>query len=136
MQKKHGLLIAGSVTLCLMFPSAGFSMDTEYLDAVKKDYAEFSSGSFEALPDSSWMPSATTFSADGTASLESFNDFLLKRFPGTYILYAKLPEAQQTEVWQDYVNTGNLGAIRSNIFSLRRSTRFSSRRQAITNLPD
>ena len=69
------------------------------------------------------MPSGEKARADGTDSLESFSQFLQKRFPGTYILFNKLDEKQKTEVWQDYVNTGDLGGIRSNIFSMRRKSR-------------
>ena len=123
-KKKTGNVTRGIITLCLFLPSIAFSaVDKDYLDAVKQDFAEFKTGEFKAPENSTWMPTGSKASVDGTDSLESFSNFLLKKFPGTYILYKKLNDHQKTSVWQDYVKTGDLGGIRSNIFSLRRSSR-------------
>lgn len=121
---KTGNLKKGIFALCLFLPSIVFGgVSQEYLDAVKLDFDEFKTGEFKAPVNSTWMPTGTKASVDGTDSLESFSQFLLKKFPGTYILYKKLDDKQKTTVWQDYVQTGDLGGIRSNIFSLRRSAR-------------
>ena len=116
------------VALSLFIPAiAVAAVEKEYIDAVKMDFEEFSTGSFNPPGSSSWLPNGTNASADGTDSLESFSKFLIKRYPGTYILFNKLPEVQKLQVLQDYVKTGDLGAIRSNIFSMRRKARGSSR---------
>ena len=126
---KTGNLNKTILSLCLFVPTVVFGgINQDYLDAVKLDFEEFSTGNFKAPENSAWMPTGTKASADGTDSLESFSAFLQKRFPGTFILYKKLDDSQQTTVWKDYVNTGDLGGIRSNIFSMRRSSRSNAKR--------
>lgn len=126
---KMGNLNKRLLSLCLFVPSIVFgSVNQEYVDAVKLDFEEFSTGTFKAPENSTWMPTGKKASVDGTDSLESFSQFLQKRFPGTFILYKKLDDSQKTAVWKDYVNTGDLGGIRSNIFSMRRSSRAKANR--------
>ena len=121
---KNGNIKKAFFAFCLLVPTLAIgAVNQEYLDAVKMDYDEFSTKSFTAPENSSWMPTGEKASVDGTDSLESFSQFLQKRFPGTYILFNKLDDKQKTEVWKDYVNTGDLGGIRSNIFSMRRQNR-------------
>ena len=116
------------VALFLLIPTMAFAaVEKDYIDAVKMDFEEFSTGSFNPPGNSSWLPNGTKASADGTDSLESFSKFLIKRYPGTYILFKKLPEAQKLQVMQDYVKNGDVGAIRSNIFSMIRKKRGPSR---------
>lgn len=95
----------------------------EYVEAVKLDVEEFSTKIWKEQPNSSWLPSGEKSSVDGSDTLESFNGFLQKRFPGSYILYKNLAPEDQKKVWQNYVNTGNLGGIRSDIYSFRRKNR-------------
>jgi hypothetical protein len=90
---------------------------------VKLDIGEFETKVWQEQPNSSWLPSAKKASVDGSDSLDSFSVYLQKRFPGSFILFKKLSPVDQNTVWQNYVNTGNLGGIRSDIYSLRRKSR-------------
>lgn len=98
----------------------------DYIEAVKLDVDEFQTKIFQEQPNSPWLPSGEKARVDGSDSLESFSDFLSKRFPGSFILFKKLEQSDQEKVWQNYVKTGDLGGIRSDIYTLRRN---SSRRR-------
>ena len=98
----------------------------DYIEAVKLDVDEFQTKIFQEQPNSPWLPSGEKARVDGSDSLESFSEFLSKRFPGSFILFKKLEQSDQEKVWQNYVKTGDLGGIRSDIYTLRRN---SSRRR-------
>ena len=93
----------------------------DYIEAVKLDINEFETKVFQEQPNSPWLPSGQKARVDGSDSLESFSDFLSKRFPGSFILFSKLEKADQEQVWKNYVKTGDLGGIRSDIYTLRRN---------------
>ncbi len=114
-------ILATLITLGITATSTAATPD--YIEAVKLDVEEFSTKVWKEQPNSSWLPSGEKSSVDGSDTLESFNGFLQKRFPGSFILYKKLPLEDQKKVWQNYVNTGNLGGIRSDIYSFRRKSR-------------
>lgn len=120
---------------CALAPWQVLALPDSYLDVVKADVEEFSSGAFVAPGDTAWTGGAEAGADDGTASLASFEDFLKNRFRGTYILFRGLSEAQKIQVWQDYVKTGDLGGIRSNIFAMRRVRGQQASRPSISNLP-
>ena len=121
--------------LGLFASSTAFSLDKSYIEAVKLDLDEFYSGAFRPPEKSAWLPVGAKASADGAGSLASFSSFVKKRFPGTFILFQRLSQEQQTQVWQEYVKTGNLGGIRSNIYALKQSRGYRKDRPSITNLP-
>ena len=103
--------------------SAGVSAaNPDYIEAVKVDVDEFHTKIFQEQPNSPWLPSGQKSRVDGSDSLESFSDFLSKRFPGSFILFSKLEKTDQEKVWQNYVKTGDLGGIRSDIYTLRRNS--------------
>ena len=108
------------------------ALDDAYLSAVKADLQEFTTGEF-AIGDNPWGQAASG-SADGTASLDDFSNFVKEKFRGTYILYSRLPTWKKTQIWQEYVNTGDLGGIRTNIYAAR-SNDSKPQRSSITNLP-
>jgi len=114
-------ILATLITLGITTISTAATPD--YIEAVKLDVEEFSTKVWTEQPNSSWLPSGEKSSVDGSDTLESFNGFLQKRFPGSYILYKKLSPEDQKKVWKNYVNTGNLGGIRSDIYSFRRKSR-------------
>ena len=114
-------ILATLITLGITTISTAATPD--YIEAVKLDVEEFSTKVWTEQPNSSWLPSGEKASVDGSDTLESFDGFLKKRFPGSYILYKKLTPEDQKKVWQNYVNTGNLGGIRSDIYSFRRKSR-------------
>ena len=116
-----GLILIALITLEIT--STAVAATPDYVEAVKLDIGEFHTKVWQDQPNSSWLPSGEKASVDGSDTLESFNGFLQKRFPGSYILYKKLNPGDQERVWKNYVNTGNLGGIRSDIYSLRRKSR-------------
>ncbi len=128
----HGLLVS------LAFTPVSQAASQAYLDAVLADYAEFSSGHFQASNDPAWTGKAPEVS-DGTASLADFGEFVKRQFRGTYILYSRLPEEQKRIIWQQYLKTGDLGGIRSNIYAARKHKKRTGKREthrsSITNLP-
>jgi hypothetical protein len=126
-------LLFAAAALC---GASATAMPDDYVAAVQADVAEFTNGQFSAPADSDWLGAGAAGAADdGSASLASFHDFLKQRFPGTHILFKGLQPAQQTEVWEDYVKTGDLGGIRTNIFAMRSGRRLQASGPAINNLP-
>ena len=71
----------------------------------------------------------------GTASLADFEEFVKTKFRGTYILFVRLPEWQKNQIWQEYLETGDLGGIRTNIYAARQGKSPTQKRDSITNLP-
>jgi len=128
--KPYGLL-----ALALLAGHAGISnaASSDYLAAVRADLQEFSSGEFTLPEDNPWLRKAQGAS-DGTASLADFETFVKSKFRGTYILFARLPEWKKTEIWQEYLSTGDLGGIRTNIYAARRSGD-SRPKRSLSNLP-
>ena len=122
-KKKIALRSILTTLIALGVPSITTAATPDYVEAVKLDIGEFQTKTWQEQPNSSWLPSGQKASVDGSDTLESFNGFLKKRFPGSFILYKKLSPADQEKVWKNYVNTGNLGGIRSDIYSFRRKSR-------------
>lgn len=121
MQKKYkGIKKIPLLLLTLSISTGAFSANPDYIEAVKLDINEFETKIFQEQPNSPWLPSGQKARVDGSDSLESFSDFLSKRFPGSYILFSKLEQTDQEQVWKNYVKTGDLGGIRSDIYKLRR----------------
>ena len=121
--------------LGLFWPVSAFPASEAYLAAVKADVTEFDTGEFRAPPQSEWTGSEEA-SGEGTATLKGFEDFLKGKFRGTYILYRGLDESARVRIWEDYVQSGDLGAVRTAIFSARsKRPRRSYRRSSIGNLP-
>lgn len=128
----------GGLLLLFSLVPLGHAASQAYIDAVKADYAEFANGSFQPPADLAWTGKALAVS-DGAASLADFGNFVKQKFRGTYILYSRLPESQKYAIWQEYLKTGDLGGIRSNIYAARkRKNRLKKPerpRSSITNLP-
>ena len=106
----------------------------EYLAAVKADVQEFKTGHFDAPADSHWLGEGEAPGAEIAGGLEGFNDFLRKQFPGTFILFQKLPDWKQKEIHQEYLATGDLGRLRTSIYSFKRDAASSSGR-GLRNVP-
>ena len=121
---------------CVWIQGTAFALPDDYVAAVEADVAEFTAGTFNAPPDSPWTVAGAAGNVDdGTADLASFESFLKRRFAGTYILFVRLNQYQKTRVWEDYVKTGDLGSVRSNIFAMRSGGSIQSASHATTNLP-
>lgn len=128
--KPHRLVIALSL---YALSCAAAAASSAYIEAVRADVNEFSGMRF-ALPESNTWQRSAAAENDGTASLDDFEKFVKSKFRGTYILFARLPEWKKTEIWEDYVSTGDLGGIRSNIYAARRSSANKPQR-TLSNLP-
>jgi hypothetical protein len=111
-----------SVFSFLNLPGA-LAVSQSYIDAVKLDMQEFETQTWTQSPDSEWFPSREESGADRSDSLESFSAFLEGRFPSSYFLFTKLSKDNQRLVWQNYIDTGNLGGVRSDIYSLWKQAR-------------
>ena len=121
MKKKYkGIQEIPVIFFTLIYSAGTFAANPDYIEAVKLDINEFETKIFQEQPNSPWLPSGEKARVDGSDSLESFSNFLSKRFPGSFILFSKLEKADQQQVWQNYVKTGDLGGIRSDIYTLRR----------------
>jgi hypothetical protein len=122
-------------TLLLALSQAGLAVEQSYLDAVMADYAEFTTGRYQPPGDLAWSGQAGE--SDGTLSLADFSAFVKRKFRGTYILFSRLPKSQKNAIWQEYLKTGDLGGIRSNIYAARRGGKLSKKRthSTLDNLP-
>jgi hypothetical protein len=101
---------------CLSSTSAA---DKEYLDAVEADVAEFTSKVFEISPESPWSVSTVANTSDDStqpSGLEDFSIFIKSKSPGSYIFYKKLTDEYKRRLQQDYLATGDLDRIKSDIF--------------------
>ncbi|MCU7915500.1 MAG: hypothetical protein KZQ65_06255 [Candidatus Thiodiazotropha sp. (ex Gloverina cf. vestifex)] len=102
---------------CLLF-DAVHAADSEYLSAVKADFAEFTSNDFEISPDSPWIGSTEEQPESGGAlkDVDGFSAFLQSKSPGSYIFYKKLPTDYKERLHRDYLATGDLDRIKDDIF--------------------
>lgn len=124
-----------AVCLALAIATPAYSVSAGYMDAVRADFDEFGSGSFQTPQDSDWLGQTEEGETDA-GSLAEFDAFVKKKFRGTYILYARLPTWKKTEIWEEYVKTGDLGGIRSNIYAARRAgKKRPAPSSSISNLP-
>jgi len=121
--------------LILTFAGTLHAADTSYIAAVKADLAEFKTGAFTLSESNAWQRSQQASESDGTASLADFETFVKRKFRGTYILFTRLPDWKKNQIWQDYVSTGDLGGIRSNIYAARSKKDTTSQRSSLSNLP-
>lgn len=124
--------LAGCLAL-LPFTSMLHASSDNYVDAVRADLDEFNGKTFSLSQDNAWT--GMVGENDGTASLADFETFVKSKFRGTYILFARLPEWKKNEIWQQYVSTGDLGGIRSDIYAARKGRSSAKRRESLTNLP-
>jgi hypothetical protein len=99
----------------LLIPSTVLAVSQSYIEAVKLDMQESETKTWQQPSDSEWFPSGEE---SGTDSMDSFQTFLQTRFPSSYLLFKKLDEGSQQQVWKNYIKTGNLGGIRSDVYSL------------------
>ncbi|MCU7798063.1 MAG: hypothetical protein KZQ73_14885 [Candidatus Thiodiazotropha sp. (ex Semelilucina semeliformis)] len=102
---------------CLQFDAVQ-AADSDYLSAVKADFAEFTSSVFEISPDSPWIGSIEDQPESGGAlkDVEGFSVFLQSKSPGSYIFYKKLPTDYKERLHRDYLATGDLDRIKDDIF--------------------
>ena len=121
-KKNKGIHKIPLIFFTFSLSTAVSAANPDYIEAVKVDVNEFHTKIFQEQPNSPWLPSGQKSRVDGSDSLESFSDFLSKRFPGSFILFSKLEKTDQETVWQNYVKTGDLGGIRSDIYTLRRNS--------------
>ena len=110
-------------TFLVLIPSSVFAVSKSYIEAVKLDMSEFETKTWKEQPDSKWFPSIQNSSAGRSDSVASFKAFLQDRLPGSYLLFNKLYASDQNQVWRSYKNTGDLGGIRSDIYSLWKQAR-------------
>ncbi|MCG8015315.1 MAG: hypothetical protein JAY97_03780 [Candidatus Thiodiazotropha sp. 'RUGA'] len=97
-----------------------------YLDAIKADYNEFSSGTFELPPESTWIGSLSTDTDNARLShddLQDFSLFLKEASPGSFIFYNKLPGQYKDQLHQQYLKSGNLDEIKKDIFKYSREVK-------------
>lgn len=122
-------LLAGACIFC----GQTLANSQDYVSAIKADLAEFQSGSFAPPSGSSWT--GTTASDDGTGSLADFEKFVKKKFRGSYILFARLPDWHKNKIWQNYLATGDLGGIRSDIYASKSTRQANRSNSSLSNLP-
>lgn len=133
MKKKRGTLARVFTGACALLSAGAFAIQDDYVAAVVADVAEFDSGTFSLSDQNGWVGGG--HQNDGTADLAAFEDFLKETLRGTYILYVGLAESSKVEVWENYVNTGDLGGVRSDIFALHEVKTPQPQRSSINNLP-
>ncbi|MEJ2403181.1 MAG: hypothetical protein P8171_02655 [Candidatus Thiodiazotropha sp.] len=101
-----------------------------YIDAVRADAEEFSTGSFTPPENSPWVAKIPDQSATGDtpqSKLEDFSNFLKDKSPGSYIFYSKLPKDYQTRLHQEYLATGDLQKVKQDIFKYSREVKRQNR---------
>ena len=76
--------------LILAFVDPLHAADQNYITAVKADLAEFTTGTFKLSESNAWQRSEQSGESDGTASLADFENFVKRKFRGTYILFTRL----------------------------------------------
>lgn len=113
-------------TFPALIPTGVLAVSKSYIEAVKLDVSEFETKTWIQQPDSEWFPSSQNFSAGRSDSVEIFKAYLKDRLPGSYLLFNKLDEGDQNQVWRSYNKTGDLGGIRSDIYSLWKQARRNS----------
>ncbi len=93
------------------------AIDKSYVDAVKADVDEFTSGQFNPPSNSPWVPGTSRKGvAAGTAvHLADFNKILRAKMRGSFIRYQQLPEWQQVQIYQTYEKTGDLDRVKREI---------------------
>ncbi len=105
--------------ICLVFSLPGVASQREYIEAIKADVDEFSTGSFDAPEDSASWTGADSENLGGseinTESLESFSDFLKKESPGTYIFYRKLPLEFKKKIFEEYLTLGDIERTKQSV---------------------
>ena len=90
-----------------------------YIDAIKADAEEFSTGTFNPPVDSPWIatdPVATDVSKRKGEGLDAFAEFLQAKFPGTYLFYQRLPVEFQHKVHEEYLATGDTDRVKKSVF--------------------
>ncbi|MCG7872539.1 MAG: hypothetical protein N0C81_02325 [Candidatus Thiodiazotropha lotti] len=95
------------------------AMQSEYVDAIKADYHEFNSGTFEPPPELTWVGAVSTDTSNAGLAYENLQDFSLflkEASPGSFIFYNKLPDQYKDQLHQQYLKTGNLDEIKKDIF--------------------
>ena len=109
----------------------------DYIRAVEADMAEFSTGSFELDPGSPWISGGETPAGDAAdpRQLAGFETFLKRQFPGTFLQYRSLSDAKKQQIYQEYVNTGDLGKTRTAILRTLSEERSGSSASSFGNLP-
>ncbi len=110
-------------TFSVLTPTGVLAVSKSYIEAVKLDIGEFETQVWVEPPDSEWFPKSQKFSAGRSDSVASFSAFVKERFPGSSLLFNKLDDKSQNKVWQNYNKTGDLGGIRSDIYSLWKQAR-------------
>ncbi|MES9981211.1 MAG: hypothetical protein ABW107_21035 [Candidatus Thiodiazotropha sp. 6PLUC5] len=117
--KCHYFFQSLALLLCLSFFDQLNASEHEYLQAIKADYEEFSSGVFDPPSDSPWISvqgNSTDNNIPSYENLEDFSAYLKKESPGSFIFYNKLPESYKSRLHQEYLKTGNLEEIKKNIY--------------------
>ncbi|MBW9256951.1 MAG: hypothetical protein K1566_00365 [Candidatus Thiodiazotropha sp. (ex. Lucinisca nassula)] len=102
------------------------AMQSGYLDAVKADYNEFNSGTFEPPAESTWIGSLSADADSARLSydnLQDFSLFLKEASPGSFIFYNKLPDRYKDQLHQHYLKSGNLDEIKKDIFNYSREVK-------------
>jgi len=112
----RGILL--SILLFSITAKIAVAIDESYIEAAKADVAEFSSGKFDLPSGNKWISDKNNEAAKSQETLEDFSKFLKERTPGTHIIFTKLHNSQQIQVWEAYVNTGDFKSIRKNIFRM------------------
>ena len=93
--------------------------ESGYLDAVRADHEEFTTGEFKPPAESTWIGSQSDQAESHNLAyetLEDFSSFLKKESPGSFIFYTKLPEAYQNRLHKEYLTSGNLEELKQSIF--------------------
>ncbi len=107
---------SAAITGGVLCAAVAQSATTDYLEAVRAELAEFETGKFTLAPESPWISRAD--SGAGIADVEGFTAFLRRELPGTYILFVRLPRPTRVKIFEEYINTGDLGKARSDIYNL------------------
>jgi hypothetical protein len=113
-------LLVSAICGSLLCAQSLVASQQEYIDAIKADVDEFSSGEFNPPEGSTWVGSdlhaAGEIANQGKGQdLESFTEFLKEESPGSFIFFNKLPEDLKQKVADEYLEFGDLERTKKSI---------------------
>jgi hypothetical protein len=116
--RSAAIYFAGFLLGYLHSPPA-VALDPGYIDAIKADMAEFTSGEFKPPENSTWLESVNSEEAQ-LADLDGFSQYLQNKSPGSFIFFNKLPTEYKKQLYKDYLATGDLDRVKDDIFKYTR----------------
>ena len=90
----------------------------DYLASVTAEVNEFKSGKFDSPAGSPWVVKkvATGDDVGESREVEEFGTMLQDKFPGTFMIYKKLPGWKKRQVYELFTATGDIDKTKAEIF--------------------